>query len=730
MSRRKSTVRPRPVQPAGEADALLQSSWLRKIGIALICGFVALVPLVFDPRADASFAIPKALLSHALAYALAGVLAGLVITFGRDALRWSWLHVPVLGFLVVNSAATLVAEDRILAMYGTHTRMLGLGSIAAWTLLYFAVVVLVRSRTDVAAIVVAGLGAAALMLAYEAVQLFGGDPFLWSIDSEIRPFSTNGQATTLAAYLTTLCMASFACAVAGDALPRWTRAVLLCFAGALLVGAAATGTRSALVGLASGSSVLVGLIWLRHPSPRARAVSFVTAAIGAVALSGLLTLTPVGARILQSGSNAGDPDQLAQLDLASLDVRALLYGVAVDVVVERPLLGYGPDNFVVGMTQHRPESGVDEARLAYATSPHSWVAQVATGSGLIGLGMFLAIIVTAFVLVVRSGFGALTASCATALAAHLGTGLTSVNDVGSDWLLWVAFGLVAVAKWTRTTATEDGRAVRLKGERGGRRVRAAPAPAMLAVICVAAGAALAVTTATAFDASRSAWRSEESRLAGRIGDAIESGLSATSKDPGRSEYWKRLGLAYVAGARWREAANSFERAVALAPWDVRYNNDLVQTQLVFATSGDAGARARAAQLVDDAVRRDPNYPAAHYIRAVVMQIFGNAQEARRSIDRAIALDPRPKSERLYVTAVQVYVAVGDESEAIRVARLRLDTIGGSRASVALRVEFAKALIAADRTQEAIQELDLALQIAPDDPEALRLRVELDAKPPG
>jgi cytochrome c-type biogenesis protein CcmH/NrfG len=717
----KSTVRRRAAEHAREADALLQSSWLRKIGIALICAFVALVPLVFDPRADASFAVPKALLSHALAYALAGVLAGLLITFGRDALRWSWLHVPVLGFLVVNSVATLVAEDRILALYGTHTRMLGLGSIAAWTLLYLAIVVLVRSRADAVAIVVAGLGAAAVMLGYEAVQLFGVDPFLWSIDSQIRPFSTNGQATTLAAYLTTLSVASFACAVAGNALPRWTRAVLLCFAGVLLVGAAATGTRSALVGLASGSAVLVGLVWLRHPSRRARAISLATAAIGAVALSGLLTLTPVGARILQTGSSAGDPDQLAQLDFASLDVRAVLYRVAVDVVMERPVLGYGPDNFVVGMTQHRPESGVDEARLAHATSPHSWVAQVATGSGLIGLATFLGIIVTALVLVVRTAFGAVTVSSATALAAHLGTGLTSVNDVGSDWLLWVAFGLVAVASWTdATTIGHDTRSLAPRGKRGGRRVRVTPATAVLAGVCVAVGAAFAVTTPIAFDASRSAWRSEESRLGGRIGEAIDAGLLATSKDPGRAEYWKRLGLAYVAGARWRDAAKSFERAVALAPWDVRYNSDLVQTELALASSGDAAARTRALQLVDDAVRREPNYPAAHYTRAVVMQFVGNVPEGLRSIERALTLNPQTRNVSWYVVATQLNVASGRPAEGVRVARLGIVVFG----SLQLRIELARALLANGQPQEALTEVDIVLAADARNSAAQRLRADI------
>jgi tetratricopeptide (TPR) repeat protein len=727
MSRRKSTARQGPAEPARAIDALVQSSRLRKVGIAVICAYVAFVPLVFDPTSDSSFSLPKALLSHALAYVLAGVLAGMLVAFGRKAVRWSPLHVPVLAFLIVNAAATLVAEDRILALYGTHVRMLGLGSIAAWTLLYFAVVMLVRSRGDVVAIVVSGLGAAAVMLGYEALQALGRDPFSWDVDSATRPFSTNGQATTLAAYLTTLSVATLACAVAARALPRWVRGALLFSAIALLLGAAATGTRSALVGLVNGSAVLVGLVLLRHPSARARAIGLATAAFAAVALVGALTLTAVGARILQAGSSADDPDRLARLDLASLDVRGVLYQAAADAVIERPLLGYGPDNFVVAFPRHRPERGVDEARLAYATSPHSWVAQVAAGTGLIGLATFIAMIATAFVLVARSGFGALTAGSATAIAANLGTGLTSVNDVGSDWVLWVALALIAVATGTQAEVTGDversPRPSRHKGIKRGERVTR-PATVMAATF-VAAGVALAIATAPAFDASRAAWRSEELRLVGKVNDAVAAGLLATSRDSGRAEYWQRLGLAYVAAARWHDAARALERAVALAPWDVRYSSDLVQTQLILARDGDAAARLRAVQLVDDAVSRDPNYPAAHYTRAVVMQFIGNVAEAVSSIERALSLSPRTTNVQWYVVATQLYLATGRAEEGVRVGRAGFSVTGSPQ----IRIEYARALLASGRPQEALAEVDGMLVADPANAAAQRLRAEILAAIP-
>jgi cytochrome c-type biogenesis protein CcmH/NrfG/O-antigen ligase len=715
---------------AAKADPGLafHESKLRVFGVALVCAYVALVPLAFDYAADLPFVVPKALLSHSIAYVLVGVMAGLIIRFGREALVWSWLHVPILAFLVANVAATIFAEDRLLALYGTHGRMLGLGTIAAWTALYFGVVTLIRTRRDVVALVAAGLMSAVVMLGYECVQLLGRDPFVWNSDTAVRPFSTNGQATSLAAYFTVLAVSAFAVALAVRDMPRWRRLALLLFSAALLAGAAATGTRAALIGLAIGSTVLVALIWLKHPSRRARLIAAAASAAVTLGFAALLTLTPIGGRILQVSPVAGDSEEgiLARFDLASVDVRAVLYQVALDVVRERPLLGGGPDNFVVGMTRHRPEHGPDEARLSFATSAHSWVAQIVTGSGLIGLASFIAIVAGVAVLTARSGFYAIPVAAAAGVATHLGTGLTSVTDVGSDWLFWVAcalmVGFTARASHEVSTSSVVAESIRRRARPV---LRAAPGGLVLALLCTAAGISLALTSLRAMDASRSARLSQNSRLAGAVGPALDAGLAATTADPGRAEYWQRLGLAYVSVSRWPDAADALDRAVRLAPWDVRYVQDLVQTQLILASGGDNAARARAERLVDEAVRRDPNYPAAHYTRAVVMQLNGRVQEGLRSIERAMVLSPNTTDRLYYVIATQLYVAAGRAEDGVRVARVGLSVTDSPQ----IRIELARALLASGRAQEALPQVDYILAAEPGNTEAQRLRSEILAAIP-
>ena len=254
-------------------------SKLRLLGVGILCTKVALVPVVFDYGADVPFTVAKGLLSHALAYALVGVLIGLTVAFGRSFLVWSWLHVPVTAFLIANLVATLFAPDTVLALYGTRGRMLGLGTIADWVVLYFAIGLLVRTRGEAVAVIAAALAGSAAVLTYELVQLVGKDPFDWNIDSSSRPFSTLGQTTTLAEYLTVIALGAASFGLFDRTLSWLLRGALLGYSALLLAGAVVTQTRSGAFGVLAGAAGLIVLTWIAHPSRRARIISVVGAGL-------------------------------------------------------------------------------------------------------------------------------------------------------------------------------------------------------------------------------------------------------------------------------------------------------------------------------------------------------------------------------------------------------------------------------------------------------------------
>lgn len=716
------------VDASAASQADMTRSKLRRLGIALICAKVALVPLVFDQAFDWSFVVSKALLSHALAYALAGVIAGLLIRFGRSFLVWSWLHVPVLAFLVVNVAATALAVDPVLALYGTHARMLGLGTIADWVVLYAALVLLVRTRADAVAVLGSAIAASMLVLVYELVQLAGKDPFRWNMDTAARPFSTIGQPTSLAQYLTTLAfgVAGFALLVKG--LSRRLRGALLVYSAVLLAATAANGTRSALLGIATGSALLVVLIWVTYSGRRALLVGMLGLSFAAAALTLVFVPSLLGARLASTiellQTEDSGVDLVDRLEPYGSD-RFALYQIAFRIVRERPLLGYGPDNFAAGVPEHRPERAHPTIQQGVPSSGHSWIVYVATSSGLLGLATFIAIVVIAFALTLRRGLGTPAVAGAAMIASFLGTGLTTVNEVGTEWLFWSGAGMIAVSTARRFPSgtaprhENDAHATKQSG-----RARRSDSRWLAAALCVSVGLLLTLTLIGPAAASRSAHASQDSRLVGRVPQAIELGLAATRADALRVDYWRILGLAYVASARWRDASAAFDRALKLAPYDVRNVNDLALTQLVLASTGDATARTKALQLGDQAVETDPNNPGAHLTRAAIRQGTGDQTEALRSVERALELDPRSTSPRLYVIGTQVLLALGRPAYAVRLARQGTAVFSTTPRSFDLRIELVRGLVATGQRADALNEIDIALTIRPSDRTAQQLRSEI------
>jgi len=182
-----------------------------------------------------------------------------------------------------------------------------------------------------------------------------------------------------------------------------------------------------------------------------------------------------------------------------------------------------------------------------------------------------------------------------------------------------------------------------------------------------------------------------------------------------------LGLAYVAVARWPDAATALDRASALAPYDVPYMNDSMAAQFALGTND---SKARAIALADKAVRIDPNNPRAHLMRSTAMQAIGNLPEALRSVERALVLDPASSNPGLYLVGAQIYRASGRVAGAVVIARQGLLIFGRSPQSISLRLELARDLVAAGQPRDALAELDIALAIQPNDTSIQRLRDEI------
>jgi tetratricopeptide (TPR) repeat protein len=526
-------------------------------------------------------------------------------------------------------------------------------------------------------------------------------------------------------------MGTFALALLVSGLPGVLRASLIGYAAVLLLAAGLTGTRAAAVGVAVAAGVFVVLISAKHPSGRARLLGLTSGLGAAAVLVGLLLLTPLGSRFLSTvdGPSAAPSDDggAGQLEL-SARTRLAIYSVAARMVIDRPLLGYGPDNFAAALPSYRPEGAPPQIRQSIVTSTHGWIAAVATSSGILGLVAFLAAIGTAALVLLRSAYSTIGVVAAVVTGAYLGSGAVTISALETDTLCWLGLAAIAGATASRPIVPH---ATRTRSARAGPAGSGSAIRVWIPWLAVVAATAVAGTALSALDASHLAQRSVGLRTPGTAASAIDLAKRSTQRDPNRAEYWQQLALAYVAGSYWTDASIAFQAGAKLAPYDIRFLTDAIQVQLVFARNGDGKALERAQQLADQAVGIDPNNPNAHLNRAVVLFQRGDSAQALDAIDRALVLDPNSINSQLPGIAVQIYVAATRSDvaadridEAIVKARHGVALLGANTASVPLRLELARTLVRGGRAREALDALDAALAIVPSDQSLLQLKAEI------
>jgi cytochrome c-type biogenesis protein CcmH/NrfG len=392
---------------------------------------------------------------------------------------------------------------------------------------------------------------------------------------------------------------------------------------------------------------------------------------------------------------------------------------------DRPILGYGPDNFSVAFPTYRTDKEPFEVQQSLPTSAHGWPAQVAATSGLVGLVAFIGIAVSALVVAITRGYRPRIWAAAAMMVAFLAAGLTTVSDIGVDWLFWLsAAAIAALSGRSQASAAQP-----TANER--QRKRAAPfadrwtVGRLIAWACCSIGFILGLTVGPAFDASRSIRAAEQHRVAGRVEQAVTGATRATNEDPRRSEYWDGLGLAYIAAQRPTDAIRAFGNAAGLAPHNVTYLGDLVSANLLLAQAGDTLSGSRARDVADRAVRGDPNNPRAHLTRAVAMQVTGDLPEALKSAQRALELDQANNAD-IYLTATQVLIGLSRLSDAVDMAHRGIARTPDPLNQVHLRIELARALALNGQLTEALKELDALLVIAPNYAPAQQLRAQIQA----
>ena len=415
---------------------------------ASVLALLFLTPIVFWPGSLDEFGLPKAAILWVCG--LVGA-AALLVSHAQGSARVPRLRLGLpAGFLLFACGmATIFSIAPVVSLWGFYARYNGLATLVLCEAVALVIASQYWGRTArLRDLAVALAASSALVSLYAFVQVLELDPVHWGttplahleakIAHAIVPITTIGNPNfaggALAATL------PFAISLGIDAKSRWRRALWFAVAALQLAAIGLTRSRGGLLGAVAGVVVLV----LVHRK-RLQSLMTSTIRIGLIALGSLALVLGVSAAIISRTS----PAELFSSD--TLVKRWEYWHAAAAVFVTNPVLGTGPDTFYAAYGRHRAASdgaahGLDEAP---PDKPHNIYLEYAAGTGVLGLGAYLALIgmTIAYALSklrkldgpARVLLGAFLA----ALAAYLAQALVSIDTLPLPVIAWASLGAIA-----------------------------------------------------------------------------------------------------------------------------------------------------------------------------------------------------------------------------------------------------------------------------------------------
>lgn len=680
----------------GSKPVSAASGW-REIALALACIEIAIFVLVFDPSVRDVFDLPKATFTHALAWALLGVLLVIVLVDGAK-VPASPLFLAFYAVLAGELLTTLTATNQYVALFGEVGRYLGLTTHAVLALIAVAIACATDYPRRAAWLAWSVAAVAAAASVYAVMQALGADPVRWAdLDSQARPFATLGNPDFYGQFLSVVVIGSATALVFGWSelgRLRWAIAALGVESAVLM---ALVATRGALIGVVGGLFV-IGVLWLRRTGATRRALSRLALAGAALVVTFAVVVfaTPLGARLFELA------------DSPEVSGRVLIYQSAARIFADHPLLGAGFENFAVVYPQYEEAEGLKNNRTQ--TSAHSWLFHTAATTGIVGLATLAALLV-AFAIHAwqraRDADSTPLLVATAAIAAYYGSGLVLPGAQSIQWIPWACIG-VALAS--------DLRSARIVARTPG--FRLAGLARLVIVLGLASAAFLQLTS---LGANRSAKTAETSLKAETAARAVTAARAATAADPGRAIYWNDLGRALELVDDQAGARGAYVQATTRSPYTPAFWWNLGRMHLYFAERGDEAAKTAVYETLRRAIAAAPQNPDTFDLFARSQLALADLAGALENAQRAIAL--YPGDPKYYTVAADAARRQGDVPKSLDFLRQGVTNTDADD----LRLTFARRLIEAGQFAEARTVLQVVITRDPANTEAAGLVKQIEGR---
>ena len=483
MTRRARTVRrkspPRPAIPSTETLLrLLRGAILAGIALVLLTPFVVM-PDLFYPHA-----VGKAVWSRALIEILFALWAALVLADPAARPPRSLLLVLLgIGAAVAFLAAAFGA-DFGRSLWSSYARMQGVVDLLHWLAFFTVLLSVLRTPREWRLLLVLHLSAGTVLVLLVIAGSLGFDPPFYAAEPERngqRSGGPLGSPLFLGAYLAVNAILALGFAAASalrrDAAPAGRRRAAVAWgavAALHLWGLVLAGSASAFVGLLAGLVFAGAGLAALAPRRRRRAALLAAGMVAVAVAAGLAVVDRGGVAARWVHHPAVQLFDKFDTDHPTVRARLEAWRMSLAGFADRPLLGWGPENFDVVFGRHATGYG---AAMEAHDRPHSTLFEVAATAGAAGLAAWLALWAATFGAVWRTARGlaepmqVLALFAGAALAAHFVQGLASFDTVASRMqhmllLAFLAFLVASRRPPAGAAALPGAAALRLRAVRG------------------------------------------------------------------------------------------------------------------------------------------------------------------------------------------------------------------------------------------------------------------------
>lgn len=403
----------------------------------LICLLAAIAPLVILPGVRQVYSLPKAFFLQ-IGAAAAGLLWSAKFLFVSPTFRRTHLNLPVLAFFGFASLSTLFTIRPYMAIFGGYGRLEGFLTLAAYGIIFFVGSQLIWDKPRLEWFLKAMTIGAMLVSIYGLIQYFGYDflPYVFQYEKG-RTYSTIGNPSLLANYLVIVLPMAVGLYLAVDS----EKGKLLFGLGTPVIFAALI-TTFARGGWIAALAALIAFMLLIGGRYRRR---LIVLSLFLVIVFGVFFTLKTGSSVTTLSSRISS---IVKISEGSTAQRFEIWKAAAGVIADRPLLGSGPDTFVLTYPRYEtvPMAGDNEL----ADNTHNWTLQLAATLGVPAAISFLFI----FSLFFWQGTALaknhkdqverilLSAIVAGALGYFIAT-LATVTIVEGGLVVWLLFGIVA-----------------------------------------------------------------------------------------------------------------------------------------------------------------------------------------------------------------------------------------------------------------------------------------------